>query len=84
MSYSIVGSAFSIPLLLLGLLSILFSFGKGLIFFTPGLLLPIKSSLDKIQKQMKDNGRNLFAVYSLKVTAKQIAVALFNTNSSIC
>ncbi|GAC1455963.1 MAG: hypothetical protein PVS3B3_04660 [Ktedonobacteraceae bacterium] len=28
-----------------GLLSILFSFGKGLLFFTPGLLLPIRKTL---------------------------------------
>lgn len=59
--------AFSTPFLI-GLLSILFSFGKGLIFFTPGLLLPIKAGLDKIQQQMVDNGRNLYAVYGLWVS----------------
>src|SRR5260370_10761076 len=55
---------FSTPFLI-GLLSILFSFGKGLIFFTPGLLLPIKGSLETIQKQATGNGRNFYTVYSL-------------------
>lgn len=36
---------FSYPLLL-GLLGILFSFGKGLIWFAPGLLVPVASSED--------------------------------------
>ena len=58
---------FSTPFLL-GLLSILFSFGKGLIFFTPGLLLPIKGSLHQIQKQVKSNELNFYAVYSLWVS----------------
>ncbi|GER90969.1 hypothetical protein KDW_51310 [Dictyobacter vulcani] len=45
-----------------GLLSILFSFGKGLIFFTPGLLLPIGRTL----KNWKDKyALNLYQVYSL-------------------
>jgi hypothetical protein len=35
---------FSYPLLL-GLLSILFSFGKGLAFFAPGLLLPVRERM---------------------------------------
>lgn len=35
---------FDFPILL-GVLSILFSFGKGLIFFTPGLLLPVRARL---------------------------------------
>ena len=58
--------AFSTPFLI-GLLSILFSFGKGLIFFTPGLLLPIKKSLAAIQKRAAGDGQNLFTVYSLWV-----------------
>lgn len=37
-------SGFTFPILL-GVLAILFSFGKGLIFFAPGLLLPIKGRL---------------------------------------
>lgn len=45
-----------------GLLSILFSFGKGLIFFTPGLLLPIRKTLLKIQPYIK---LDLFSVYIL-------------------
>jgi hypothetical protein len=35
---------FSFPILL-GVLAILFSFGKGLVFFTPGLLLPIRRKM---------------------------------------
>src|SRR5262249_55819704 len=35
---------FSEPFLI-GLLSILFSFGKGLLFFAPGLLLPLRGAL---------------------------------------
>ena len=45
-----------------GLLSILFSFGKGLVFFTPGLLLPVRKTLLKIQPGIK---LDLFAVYIL-------------------
>ena len=56
--------SFSTPFLL-GLLSILFSFGKGLIFFAPGLLLPIKGSLYKIQKRMRSTEQNMYAAYSL-------------------
>lgn len=42
-----------------GLLSILFSFGKGLFFFTPGLLLPIRKTLLKAQQ------KQLYQVYIL-------------------
>ena len=35
---------FSYPFFL-GLISILFSFGKGLIWFSPGLLLPVRRAL---------------------------------------
>ncbi len=52
---------FSYPFFL-GLLSILFSFGKGLIFFAPGLLLPIRKTLLKIQPYIK---LDLFNVYIL-------------------
>jgi hypothetical protein len=45
-----------------GLLSILFSFGKGLVFFTPGLLLPVRKTLLKIQPDIK---LDFFAVYIL-------------------
>lgn len=42
-----------------GLLSILFSFGKGLLFFAPGLLLPLRTTLiNACQKQ-------LYQVYTL-------------------
>ncbi|HEX6482694.1 MAG TPA: hypothetical protein VF043_27950 [Ktedonobacteraceae bacterium] len=52
---------FSYPFLF-GLLSILFSFGKGLIFFAPGLLLPIRKTLLKIRPYVKVD---LFSVYIL-------------------
>jgi hypothetical protein len=35
-----------------GLISILFSFGKGLVFFAPGLLLPVKRTLQRIKADM--------------------------------
>jgi hypothetical protein len=37
---------FNVPFLI-GLLSIIFSFNKGLLFFTPGLFLPVKQFVDK-------------------------------------
>jgi hypothetical protein len=36
-----------------GLLSILLSFGKGIFFFAPGLLLPVRKTLLKIQQKEK-------------------------------
>jgi hypothetical protein len=36
-----------------GLISILFSFGKGIVFFAPGLLLPVRKTLLKIQQHQK-------------------------------
>lgn len=45
-----------------GLISILFSFGKGLFFFAPGLLLPIRKTLLKIQPYIK---LDFFTVYIL-------------------
>ena len=52
---------FSYPIFF-GLLSILFSFGKGLIFFAPGLLLPVRSRLLKLQQESKPD---LYKVYVL-------------------
>jgi len=52
---------FSYPFLF-GLLSILFSFGKGLLFYIPGLLLPIRKTLSKWPLQQKIN---LSQVYTL-------------------
>jgi hypothetical protein len=49
---------FSYPFLF-GLLSILFSFGKGLLFFAPGVLLPIRKTLVNTQQ------RQLYQVYTL-------------------
>lgn len=43
---------FSFPFFF-GVISILFSFGKGLLFFAPGLLLPIKSSLIAMKDKVK-------------------------------
>ncbi len=45
-----------------GLLSILFSFGKGLLFFTPGLLLPIRKTVLQWSHQQSIN---LYQVYIL-------------------
>src|SRR5260370_4755255 len=45
-----------------GLLSILFSFGNGLLFFVPGLLLPIRKTLSQWPQHQKIN---LYQVYSL-------------------
>lgn len=41
-----------------GLISILFSFGKGIFFFAPGLLLPVRS-------QISTMGKGLYASYKL-------------------
>lgn len=56
-------AGFGYPILI-GLISILFSFGKGLIFFTPGLLLPIRSRLLGVGD---DSSRRLYQVYLLWV-----------------
>src|SRR5260370_34944477 len=45
-----------------GLLSILFSFGDGLLFFIPGLLLPIRKTLAQWPQHQKIN---LYQVYTL-------------------
>jgi hypothetical protein len=46
----------------LGLLSILLSFGDGLLFFAPGLLLPIRKTLSKWPQ---DQQINLYQIYIL-------------------
>jgi hypothetical protein len=45
-----------------GLISLLFSFGKGIFFFAPGLLLPIRKTLHKVWEATTVN---LFAIYTL-------------------
>jgi hypothetical protein len=45
-----------------GLLSILFSFGKGIFFFAPGLLLPIRKTLQRLYEKEKPA---LYRVYLL-------------------
>ena len=45
-----------------GFISLLFSFGKGLLFFAPALLLPIRKVLEKRQQEYKIN---LYQVYTL-------------------
>lgn len=45
-----------------GLLSLLLSFGKGLLFFAPGLLLPVRKTLLRGQRA---NGVPLYQVYTL-------------------
>src|SRR5579859_817272 len=52
---------FSTPFAI-GLLSILFSFGKGLIFFVPGLLLPVKQAIFRLQEESKSQ---LYTTYLL-------------------
>ena len=47
-----------------GLLSILFSFGKGLIFFVPGLLLPVRGLLHKAAPDLK---LDIYGIYLLWV-----------------
>ncbi len=53
------GPGFNYPIFF-GLLSILFSFGKGLIFFTPGLFLPVRRYL---LAQGNENGPRLYTLY---------------------
>lgn len=48
-----------------GLLSILFSFGKGLFFFAPGLLLPVRGLLRKVRPEMEID---FWAVYVLWIS----------------
>lgn len=48
-----------------GLLSILFSFGKGLFFFAPGLLLPIRGLVGRIQESIKID---LYSTYLLWIS----------------
>jgi hypothetical protein len=48
-----------------GLISILFSFGKGLLFFAPGLLLPIKSTLIAMKDKIK---YSLYTTYCLWIS----------------
>ena len=55
---------FSYPIFF-GLLSILFSFGKGLFFFAPGLLLPVRSRLLRLGQERK---LDLYSVYILWIT----------------
>jgi hypothetical protein len=45
---------FSYPLFF-GLLSVLFSFGKGLVFYAPGLLLPVREQLRAINARLLDS-----------------------------
>jgi MYXO-CTERM domain-containing protein len=47
---------YSYPLFL-GLLSLLFSFGKGLLFFAPGLFLPVRRSLGRLSADGFDLNR---------------------------
>jgi len=48
-----------------GLLSILFSFGKGLFFFAPGLLLPVRALVRRIQESIKID---LYTTYLLWIS----------------
>lgn len=54
-------AGFNYPIVF-GLLSILFSYGKGLIFFAPGMFLPVKS---RLLTQLGAAGHQLYTVYVL-------------------
>jgi hypothetical protein len=54
-------SGFSNPFFF-GFISLLFSFGKGIFFFAPGLLLPIRQTLREVEKTKK---MDVFAIYTL-------------------
>lgn len=56
-----VNQSFSTPFFF-GLISILFSFGKGLVFFTPGLLLPVGRKLLKLRDETQFD---VFSMYAL-------------------
>lgn len=58
-----VNQSFSTPFFF-GLISILFSFGKGLVFFTPGLLLPVGKKLLKLRDE---TNFDVFSMYALWV-----------------
>jgi len=58
------GQAFSTPFLQ-GLISILFSFGKGLIFFMPALFLPVKKYISRLGG---GNQERLYKVYLLWIS----------------
>src|SRR5207245_3197355 len=47
------GPGFNYPMLF-GVLSVLFSFGKGLLFFAPGLLLPIGRNETGVSGELRD------------------------------
>ncbi len=61
MPYSGMPGVFSNPIFF-GLISLLFSFGKGICFFAPGLLLPIRRTLRRVQEATQVD---LLAVYTL-------------------
>ena len=48
-----------------GLLSILFSFGKGLLFFAPGLLLPVRKTLLALKKEWNIDLYNVYWLWLL-------------------
>ncbi len=55
---------FSTPFMI-GLLSIIFSSGKGLLFFTPGLFLPVQRYIFSLEQQSKEK---LFVAYMLWIS----------------
>jgi hypothetical protein len=57
------GPGFNYPIFF-GVLAILLSFGKGLLFFTPGLFLPARRYL-LAQAQGAENGAKLYTLYLL-------------------
>ena len=67
-------SGFSYPFFF-GLLSIVFSFGKGLLFFVPGLLLPIRKTLSRWSPGSEN--RSLSGLYAVDVFCCWIDPRLF-------
>lgn len=58
-----------------GLLGILFSYGKGLIFFTPGLFLPVRQRLLGLQSE---ESKQLYAIYGLWIVFATALVLLYS------
>jgi len=60
------GQVFDTPFII-GLLSIIFAFNKGLLFFTPGLFLPIKKYILALEQEEEEKEK-LYSAYMLWVS----------------
>jgi hypothetical protein len=68
-------AGFTYPVVL-GLLAILFSLGKGLLFFVPGLFLPVKRDLFALRNT---DAARLYAVYGLWLALIAGLILLYST-----